>query len=247
MNLVKNALILAAGRGRRLMPFTKDRPKCLVKVGGKPILYYQLSALGACGIKDITIVIGYRAAMVRNYAKKYFSGLNFKLIYNDKYLTTNDIYSFALAKDFAGKDFIQIDSDVLFNPDIIRSLILNSNRHSITAIRKTKCGEEEMKVVVDENGNVCRIGKSLDFADCYGEFMSISLFTKDFSRRLYPAMAKMITETGPHVYSGEAMDEVVREGVVLKSFVIPKDRSIEIDFPKDIVLAERKVLKYVKI
>ncbi len=244
---VNKALILAAGRGRRLMPFTKDRPKCLVEVGGKPILYYQLIALQAHGISNVTMVIGYLGGKIKKYAITHFPRISFNFIKNDLYSVTNDIYSFNLAEKYCRNDFVQIDSDVLFDPDIIRGLILNSKDSSIAAIRKANCGEEEMKVIVDENGKVRRIGKALEPKKCRGEFMSISLFTKDFSKFLFPAMQNMIIELGPQMYSGDAMDKVIQDGAALQAFEIPAEHAIEIDFPEDIVAAERNVLKYVKI
>src|SRR3989344_9400688 len=97
---IKHALILAAGRGRRLMPYTKDRPKCLVEGGGKPILYYQLRALEENGISNITIVVGYLGNKIKKYATAHFPHLSFNFIKNDLYSTTNDIYSFNLAAKY---------------------------------------------------------------------------------------------------------------------------------------------------
>src|SRR3989344_5743669 len=120
---IKHALILAAGRGKRLMPYTADRPKCLVEVGGKPILYYQLKALEKYGIVDITIVIGYLEDKIQEYARAHFPRLSFNFIKNDLYSTTNDIYSFYLAKDICGGDFIQVDADLLFHSGILNSVL----------------------------------------------------------------------------------------------------------------------------
>jgi len=61
---VTHAIVLSAGQGRRLAPLTDSRPKCLVQVAGRPLLDWQLHALAAAGVRDVTVVTGFNAAAV---------------------------------------------------------------------------------------------------------------------------------------------------------------------------------------
>lgn len=232
------AIILAAGRGKRLLPFTNEVPKCLVHVGNFPILFYQLTTLAAFGIKDIVIVVGYQAEMIKEYTKKQFPHLKFQFVSNHAYASTNDIASFALAEEYCKNSFIQIDSDVLFHPAILQEL-LDYQKHSQTIIRPAfYFNEEEMKVSVSKNNTVTRISKSLKPEETDGEFMSISLFTRAFSAELFKIMKRL----SPLHYSGDAMDLVVRENRAPLYAVYSRRPCIEIDFPEDLQEAEEKVL-----
>ena len=71
------AYILAAGVSRRLYPYTYNIPKCLLDVGGKPIIHYQLEALSSLGIKDVTMVVGYHREMLTEHVISSFPKMKF--------------------------------------------------------------------------------------------------------------------------------------------------------------------------
>ncbi len=237
------ALILAAGRGRRLIPYTKDLPKCLVAVGGQPILFYQLSALEVLGIKKLVIVTGYEGEKIKEYIGKIVPYFSTRYVVNERYADTNDIYSFVRAEEFCTGDILQIDSDVLFSPELLFKLFAASkeNSASATCIKESPCGEEEMKVCVDEKGYVTRLGKDIHPKDTIGEFMSISLFTSDFMKALFPAMKEMVQVAGPQMYSGDAMNAILSQVPLLGVDITPY-HAIEIDFPEDLLRAEKYIL-----
>ena len=87
------AFILAAGVSRRLYPHTYSIPKCLLKVGNKCIIDYQLQALEALGINNVTMIVGYHREMLKDYVTKNFSTLNFSFLTNHHYFETNTAYS----------------------------------------------------------------------------------------------------------------------------------------------------------
>ncbi len=93
------AVILAAGLGSRLRPMTDNKPKCLVKINGKPLLQYQLDAYKQADIVDILIIVGYQGKKVEEYCK-HIKGLNIKVIYNNDYEFTNNMYSLLFGKRF---------------------------------------------------------------------------------------------------------------------------------------------------
>lgn len=143
------ALILAAGKGSRLKEKTGDIPKCLVKVNEKPILEYQLEALKANNVKDIAIVVGYKKERIRDFLKNpKFAVLNIKLIENKEYETTNSSYSGWLArKEIMNEDYIHLNCDVLFFPELIKRLIECKYKNVIVIDKKVRLIEFKMEHV----------------------------------------------------------------------------------------------------
>ena len=94
------AIILAAGLGSRLGDLTKDKPKSLIKVNGKPIIKYQIDAYLNAGISEVLIVTGYKSVELENYIKINYSK-NIKFINNVNFDTTNNMYSLWLCKEYA--------------------------------------------------------------------------------------------------------------------------------------------------
>lgn len=172
-------VILAAGQGTRLKPLTDDKPKCLLDVGGKEILGWQLDALEKNGIKDIIIVVGYKKEMIEDYCQSYTT-LNIQIVDNPDYATTNNLYSLEIALKVVNNvdkiyhEFLLLNGDVIFHRDIIKSLINSPFPNSMAVIRK-QCNAEDMKVLVN-SGKIIRIGKNIgpDIAD--GEFIGLAKF-----------------------------------------------------------------------
>jgi len=108
-------IVLAAGLGSRLAPLTDDRPKCLVELGGRPLLRWTLSAAAACGIGEVVAVGGYRAQQLRDY--------DVTLVENPDYATTNMVHSLLAARDFFGDGFIMSYGDIAYAPGVLSRLL----------------------------------------------------------------------------------------------------------------------------
>ena len=108
------AFILAAGVSRRLYPHTYSTPKCLLDVGGKPIIHYQLEALESIGITDITMIVGYHREMIIEHITSHFPNLNIHFLVNHHYFETNTAYSVYL-----GREILSSDDHVLMNADVV--------------------------------------------------------------------------------------------------------------------------------
>lgn len=109
------AVILAAGEGRRLSPLTKNIPKCLVEVGGKPILDWQIELMHRCGIKDIVVVKGCHADKIVRKDVRYRV--------NKDYNTTNMVMTLWCAKDELKDEVIISYGDIIYNEEALRRLI----------------------------------------------------------------------------------------------------------------------------
>ena len=110
-------IILAAGSGNRLKPYTNDKPKCMVELLGKPILQYQVETLNALGLDDILVVGGYHIEKIKGY--------QFKIIKNEQYDCTNMVSSLFCAEDFINRneDLIISYSDIIFEKEVLENLL----------------------------------------------------------------------------------------------------------------------------
>lgn len=114
------AIILAAGSGRRLGPVTARLPKCLVPVGGTPILTQTLDRMDRAGLDDVVIVVGFEAEQIREHvARRRFGHLRVRLIENERYAETNNLYSLSLALDRTRGAVTIVNADDLFNGAIL--------------------------------------------------------------------------------------------------------------------------------
>jgi len=116
------AVILAAGQGSRLRPLTDHRPKCLIEVRGKPMLQYQLEALCEAGVRRCVIVVGHHAEQVRAFAGTRYRSLAITYVENDVFDTTNNIYSLWLARHEITEDMLLLESDLVFEPELLLEL-----------------------------------------------------------------------------------------------------------------------------
>ncbi len=123
MRGIVQALILAAGVGRRLGELTRDRTKCMVEVHGRTLLERSLDALVDHGVDRIAIVVGYQAQGVRDVLGHEHRGVPVTYVENVDYATTNNIYSLYLAsEELAKDDTILLESDLIYDPRIIERL-----------------------------------------------------------------------------------------------------------------------------
>jgi len=117
-------LILSAGMGTRLHPLTRTRPKCLVRVAGRPMMDYQLDSLRMAGVESCTIVVGYMADAVRGYFGSDYRGLSLSYVENTTYATTNNLFSLWLARGEFDDDVLLLESDLVFDDLLVRELVL---------------------------------------------------------------------------------------------------------------------------
>ena len=152
---MKKALILAAGLGSRLKENTKNIPKALVNVNGKPILDYQLTALKKQKIKNLVVVVGYYGHLIKDYIKKnFYNDFNVEFIINDIYNKSNSSYSFWLAKESLIKtDYIHLNCDIIFSDQLLEGII-NSKFKSIIATRSDLELKDQMENVIIEDGKI---------------------------------------------------------------------------------------------
>ncbi len=188
-------VVLAAGMASRLRPLTNDRPKCLLTVGSRTLLQRTFDALIAAGIKEFVVVTGYRGEMIRLFLDKQYADkkLTFHFLHNADYQNNNNIFSLWMTRDIVrGKEFILLDSDILFDPKIITRMVQEPG--TALALNRHELGDEEIKVIVDGQNQVVEISKVCSIADAVGESVGIEKMDAVYSEALFAELDRMIVE-----------------------------------------------------
>ena len=198
-------VILAAGMAKRLRPLTDERPKCLLKVGERTLLQRTVDAMLDAGIRELVVVTGYRANMIRDFLTTHYltpqgnpspltsqsSPLTIHFIDNPDYAHNNNIFSLWLTRPYTdGREFLLMDSDILCDPAVLPAVL--SVEGSALALNRHELGEEEMKIVADAEGRITEISKTCRPEDAAGESVGIEHMTADYSTALFRELEQMI-------------------------------------------------------
>lgn len=170
-----SGVILASGRGSRLGTITTDRPKCMVEVGGHPLLDWQIAALRRAGIDRIVVTTGYRHAAI--------DALNLKTVHNADWAHTNMVGSLMCAMETVPPPFIVSYSDIIYAPAHVERLLSCPAELAITydvdwldlwQRRFDDPLTDAETLVIDANGWLQDIGGKTDrIADIQGQFMGL--------------------------------------------------------------------------
>jgi len=231
------ALILAAGVSRRLYPHTYDTPKCLLEVGGKPIINYQLEALSELGINDITMIVGYHREMLVESVEKNFPEINFKFIVNHHYFETNTAYSVYVGKEALSDQHLLMNADVVYPKELL-SKLYHSSFENVLAVDIKSCGREEVKVIDGGQNKISAIGKDLIEDQCLGEFIGVAKFSLEFMNEFVKALGLLIEAGGKNDYF-EAGIEQLLEAQLVHFIDVSEYPCLEIDFMEDLELARK--------
>lgn len=236
-------LILAAGMGKRLGEHTRTNTKCMVKVNDKTIIERSIEALLTSGIKKIVIVTGYESKKLIDFIQFKDYKVNFVFVHNPDYSTTNNIYSLYLAKEYLTEDTILLESDLIFDYEILEK-ILSSKYENIVAVSQYKHWMDGTVSLIDSEDNIIEfIEKSaFDFqkVDEYYKTINIYKFSKEFLERQYiPFLEAYITAYGTNEYYElvlKAIAHLSRSG--LKALEVGNLKWYEIDDIQDMEIAE---------
>jgi choline kinase len=231
-------VVLAAGRGARLNGVAGQVPKCLVRVGGRPLLLHQLEALGEAGVCDLVVVAGYGAAHVRRTCPQ---GVH--IVENRRFRETNSLHSLWLTRDLLADGFVVLNGDVLFHPVLLRDLLTARYEDALLMCARgeaTSYSDEEMKIH-SRRGLVVAIDKGLADAEADGENIGIAKFGRAGAEVLVETMEGLL-------HSGAAREWLPR---AFQAFAARRPLHVvesrgypwtEIDFPEDYWRACTQVL-----
>lgn len=226
------AFILAAGVSRRLYPHTYDTPKCLLKVGGKPIIDYQLEALKSIGILDITFVVGYHREILISYLKESFPLFNYNFVINHHFFETNTAFSIHQGKSFLNDDLILMNADVIYTESVLKKLI-SSKYKTALAVDIKSCGREEVKVIDGGSNRIVAIGKELIESQCLGEFIGVAKLSKGFCKLFSKSLDDLIVSGGLNDYFEAAIHPLL-DKTEIYYVDVSEFPCMEIDFIEDL-------------
>ena len=227
----------------RLRPLTLTTPKSLLKVGDRSLLQRSMDALIANGVREFCIVTGYLHEMIEDFVKEqYADSIKVTFVYNTVYETTNNIYSLWLARPFAeGEEVLLLDSDLLYDPQIITHVLATDAPNVLTLIRH-ELGEEEMKVVTDAQGSIREISKTCNPADAAGESLGIEKMGREYTRALYRELEPMMNQEHlENVFYERAFERLIPQGHTYQVLDVTELFSCELDTIEDFENAKAKI------
>ena len=239
------AVILAAGMGRRLGELTKGNTKCMVEVNGVTLIDRLLGQLSKLDLKRVVIVVGYEGEKLVNYIGDRFSD-KFEIVFinNPIYDKTNNIYSLALARDqLVEDDTILLESDLIFD-DKMFSLILDNPYPNLALVAKYQTWMDGTMVRIDEDCNIINFitKKAFKYSDVehYYKTVNIYKFSKDFMVNKYlPFLDAYCSSLGNNEYYEQVLRVIcMLENAELKALPITNEKWYEIDDVQDLDIAE---------
>jgi histidinol-phosphate/aromatic aminotransferase/cobyric acid decarboxylase-like protein/choline kinase len=184
---IRKAVILAAGVGDRLRPFTQEFPKCLVPVNGVPILVNALTHLSDVGVEEAVIVVGHHKEKIYETIGDKFQSIKISYIESEDYTSTNNIYSLWLAREHLVDDVLLLEADVFFDRQLLDRL-LSHESGSLAAVSRHQIWMSGTVVTINQAGNVLALidsreqGKNFDYSQVF-KTVNVYLFRGDFLRR----------------------------------------------------------------
>ena len=233
--LPPQAIILAAGRGRRLGALTQTRPKCLLRVGSRTLLEHQLAALAHHGIERVAMVIGYGGEQVRQVG-----GAQAEYVVNPRSAVTNSLYSLWLARHLTREGFLLLNADVLFHPELLTRLLASPHPDALTVERGQGFDDEQMKVQLDGE-RVVALSKQLDAGRAHAENVGVVKFSAAGAGALLTKMEELVAAGAEREFCPFAFNALAPH-YPLHAVVINGIPWIEIDFVADLRRARQEVL-----
>jgi choline kinase len=244
------AIIIAAGRGRRLMPTTADSPKCYAEVHGRRLIDHAVSAFAGAGVTDYCFIGGYQIDKVRaDYPQ-------FTFRHNANWEHNNILLSLMHAEDLMGDGFICCYSDILFTSEVVRRVLLHPAPIALSVdtkwldryVHRTQHPPDDAEKVTVANGLVTRIHRGILPAEAHGEYTGIAKFTPEGSESLreYFHRAKAKHDGGPYREAAEfqkayfihLLQDMIEMGVPM-SHADTAGQYMEVDTQEDFELARK--------
>lgn len=226
---------------KRLRPLTDACPKCLLKIGERTLLQRTVDAMIAAGINELVVVTGYRAEMIRDFLTTHYPSLNIHFIHNGDYEHNNNIFSLWMTRPYTeGKDFLLSDSDILFDPQLIRAVLAAEG--NALALNRHECGEEEIKVIVDADNRIMELSKTCSIEQAIGESVGFEKMTASYSTALFKELEQMIEREGLiDVFYERAFERLIPQGHTFRIVDTTQFFSIELDTPEDFENAKQLI------
>lgn len=238
------ALMLAAGMGKRLGKYTETCTKCMVEVGGRTLIDRAVEALRLAGITKFVLVVGWEGDKLVRYIQEHITGMEFEFVYNHDYAETNNIYSLYLAREYLARDdTLLMESDLIFEKELLREIV-RAPEKDLAAVAPYEPWMDGTVTTLSEDGTIRAFIEKKDFlfqnADTYYKTVNIYKFSREFSRKQYiPFLEAYVTAYGKNQYYERVLKVLAHLSQAhLKAFVLCNISWYEIDNARDLDIAE---------
>lgn len=237
------AVILAAGMGRRLGELTGDNTKCMLEVNGVKLIDRALETLAECNLSRIVLVVGYKRENVKAYVGNSYKGVEIVYVDNPIYDKTNNIYSLYLAKDYLeAEDTLLLESDLIYEPAVVKRIIDN-DYPNLALVDKYESWMDGTVVVLNEECKIKNFISKRDFKysdiDSYYKTVNIYKFSKEFSKSHYvPFLSAYCQALGRNEYYEQVLKVItLLDDSPLKALPLQGEQWYEIDDIQDLDIA----------
>jgi len=235
------AIILSAGQGSRLGHLTDDRPKCLIEFGGKCLLDWQLDALAANGVDEVVVVTGFRDDQIEAVLAKREGGPKVRTVFNPFFKVADNLGSLYLVRGELTGDCLVWNGDTLVSNALMARVVGNDTQGiCVTIDRKPAYDDDDMKVIVADDGRLRAIGKRIK-EGVNAESIGLLAFRGGGAERFAEAIDRaMRTSEGTTIWYLRVIHHLAQNGEVW-TLDIEGEEWGEVDFPEDVAPAEAMV------
>lgn len=232
-------IILSAGQGRRLLPWTHDLPKCLLPFAGRPLIAWQLAALAENAVDEAVVVTGFGAHEVERALEQHTpAGLRVRTVFNPFFGVADNVASCWAARDHFHGEVALLNGDTLIEPALLAQAAEQMTAPvNVTIDVKAAYDADDVKVTL-KDGKVARIGKTLTHACAHAEAVGLTLFSGLGGPLFATAIeAVMHRPRGVGRRYLSALDDLAKRGAVAAPSVAGMAWT-EVDYPGDLGRAE---------
>ena len=241
------AIVLSAGQGKRLLPYTATKPKCLLEVSeGRSLLDQQLQTLARCGVEQATVLTGFGADHVDRFVNGYrFGSMNVETLYNPFYSVTDNLATCWFARPAMIDDFILLNGDTVFEDELLTHVLHAPHAPvNVTIDRKDDYDADDMKVTLDTEGRLCAIGKELPSHTVDGESIGMLLFRGAGVQRYRDALDRAIRlQESMHNWYLSVVNDMAQK-MAVGTLSIEGHWWAEIDSPEDLDAARGHYMQH---
>ena len=237
--MIENALILSAGQGKRLLPYTEDCPKCLLPFNGRTVLEWQIACLAANGVRNVTVVTGFHAdAVDAVLAARPEDGVRVRTKFNPFFEVADNLGSCFIGREAMRQGpFVLINGDTLFHPELMKHAASQlSGDMTVTIDRKSRYDDDDMKVSCSQ-GRLHAIGKQLTADIANAESIGMLFFSATGGETFAGAVKDALRDpAGLKRWYLSVIDDLADKHEI-KVAEIAGHTWCEIDFPMDMAAA----------
>ena len=242
------AIILAAGSGTRMYPYTHDKPKCLLDIGNISILEHQINTIRDCGINEIVVVVGFRFERVEDFLRSYDDlGMRINTLYNPFYQSTNSLVSLWIARSELDEDVVVMNGDDVYEADVLdKALSVRDEKICLPIKKRPRYEREDMKIIVDD-GRITKISKEISNAETSAESVGIRVFRDTGVELLKRAVEEEVRNPGAEgKWYISSIHRLISKGYGIRPLDIGELYWMDVDCPLDLFRARKQSDRFLK-